>query len=88
MLLIASGCTQAIYTSVAANGGDDESLIVPASPGAEEIVQQPAQAAEVPADPPENDSKIKAVLKSLGETDKLIASFAGKIVVVDLWALW
>ena len=87
-LLITSGCTQPIYSIDAANGDGNDLPIVPTSSSEETVVEEPIEPTEEPADPPENESDIKAVVKSLEETDKLIASFRGKIVVVDLWALW
>lgn len=35
-----------------------------------------------------NELLVTAVVQNLGETEKLIASQAGKVVVVELWALW
>ena len=43
VLLIASGCSQPIYTTVAANGDDNDLPIIPASSSEEENVEEPSE---------------------------------------------
>jgi hypothetical protein len=73
-LLCAAGC----------GGGDSVSDEPPAPNADQSATSDPA---------PDTDSKSDAAAVSLdvlnaSETDELIASHKGKIVVVDLWALW
>jgi hypothetical protein len=77
LLLIANGCTQPTETDVKTNA----TTISP-------ISNHPDTDTEALVEPPEEEPKIKAAVMSIARTDQLIASFKGKIVVVDLWALW
>ena len=43
---------------------------------------------ESPADSSGTTPGITADVKTLAEVDKLVAAHKGKVVVVDLWALW
>ena len=36
----------------------------------------------------ENQSSVKATVRSMAEVEELMARQAGKVVVVHLWALW
>lgn len=78
-LLFAAGC-----------GESDSANVDSRTPTGEQPAgEQPATAdSKPPADSTADSSKVSLDILNETETNELIASHQGRIVVVDLWALW
>ncbi len=79
VLLVIPACSDTgLSTSARPAGGDEPSS----------TAKSPGDAPLSPADSPGSTPEITAVVKTMAEVNKLIAAHTGKVVVVDLWALW
>ncbi len=68
-------------------------LLTGCGDGGTSTVQNPEPPSQTPTTPvtvkPDaSDSTVFATVKTADEVDQLIASFQGKFVVMDLWAMW